>query len=108
MDLISVQELKPGSAAADRPGAPVHRLLLSDRQSGSLTGVREVISFDENQAVLDTEMGLLTVKGKDLHLSRLALDRGEAEMTGTVDSLTYSASTSYRRSGESLFARLFK
>ncbi len=92
----------------ERTGAAVHRIVLNNRQAGSLTGVRDVVSFDENQVVLDTDMGLLTVKGKDLHLSRLTLDKGEAEMDGTVDSLVYSSDEAYRRSGESLFARLFK
>ncbi len=92
----------------EKAGAAVHRIVLNNRQAGSLTGVRDVVSFDENQVVLDTDMGLLTVKGKDLHLSRLTLEKGEAEMDGTVDSLVYSSNEAYRRSGESLFARLFK
>lgn len=92
----------------EKAGAAVHRIVLNNRQAGSLTGVRDVVSFDENQVVLDTDMGLLTVKGKDLHLSRLTLEKGEAEMDGTVDSLVYSSNEAYHRSGESLFARLFK
>lgn len=92
----------------EKAGAACHRIILNNRQAGSLTGVRDVVSFDENQVILDTDMGLLTVKGKDLHLSRLTLEKGEAEMDGTVDSLVYSSNEAYRRSGESLFARLFK
>ena len=64
--------------------------------------------FDENQIVLDTDMGLLTVKGKGLHVSRLTLEKGEVDIEGMVDSLTYSSNDSYRKQGESLFARLFK
>ena len=41
----------------------------------ALTGVREVVSFDENQVVMDTDMGLLTIKGKDLHVSRLTVEK---------------------------------
>ena len=43
-----------------------HRLIFNDRRTGSLTGVQDVVSFDENQVVLDTNMGLLTIKGKEL------------------------------------------
>ena len=48
-----------------------HKLTLENRGAGTVTGIREVVSFDENQVVLDTDLGLLTVKGKDLHVSRL-------------------------------------
>ena len=53
-------------------------------------------------------MGLLTVKGKGLHVSRLTLEKGEVDIEGTVDSLVYSSNETYRKQGESLFARLFK
>ena len=52
----------------------LHRLVLSDRHTGSVTGVNDVVSFDENEIVLDTDMGLLTVRGKELHVKRLTLE----------------------------------
>ena len=85
-----------------------HRLMMQNRSSLSITGIRDVVSFDENQVVLDTDMGLLTMKGKDLHVSRLTLEKGEVDVDGTVDSLVYSSNESYRRSGESFFNRLFR
>ena len=85
-----------------------HRLDLINRGTGSVTGIQDVVAFDENQIVLDTDMGLLTVKGKGLHVSRLTLEKGEVDIEGTVDSLVYSSNETYRKQGESLFARLFK
>lgn len=85
-----------------------HRLTIENRSSGTITGIREVVSFDENQVVLDTDMGLLTLKGKDLHVSRLTLEKGEVDLNGTIDSLSYSSNETLRRSGESLLSRLFK
>ena len=79
-----------------------------NRGTGSVTGIQDVVAFDENQIVLDTDMGLLTVKGKGLHVSRLTLEKGEVDIEGTVDSLVYSSNETYRKQGESLFARLFK
>ena len=67
-----------------------------------------MVSFDENQVVLDTDMGLLTIKGKDMHVSRLTLEKGEVDVEGTIDSLVYTSNASYRKSGESMFSRLFK
>ena len=48
-----------------------HKIVLNNRNLGNLTGILDVISFDENSIVLDTDMGLLTIKGKDLHVNRL-------------------------------------
>ena len=85
-----------------------HRLILNDRNKGSLTGILDVISFDENTIVLDTDMGLLTIKGKDLHVSRLTLDKGEIDIEGRTDSLLYSSNEGIRKSGQPFLARLFK
>ena len=74
----------------------LHRLVLSDRHSGSVTGVNDVVSFDENEIVLDTEMGLLTIRGKELDLE------------GQIDSLNYSSNAALKRSGESFLSRLLK
>jgi sporulation protein YabP len=85
-----------------------HRLTIENRGSGTMTGIREVVSFDENQVVLDTDMGLLTLKGKGLHVSRLNLEKGEVDLDGNIDNLAYSSNEALRRSGESMFSRLFK
>ena len=89
-------------------GSRQHRLVLQNRSSGSITGICDVISFDENSVVLDTDMGLLTIKGKELHVSRLTLEKGELDIEGNVDSFSYSSNEALRRSGEFLFTRLFK
>ena len=51
---------------------------------------------------------MLTVKGQDLHVNRLTLEKGEVDITGTVDSLLYSDISSYGQKAESFFARLFQ
>ncbi|MDO5417801.1 MAG: sporulation protein YabP [Lachnospiraceae bacterium] len=85
-----------------------HRLMMEDRGKMSITGIADVISFDENQVVLDTDKGLLTIKGKDLCVSRLTLDKGEVDIDGQADSLVYSSNEAFRKAGESLLSRLFK
>ena len=85
-----------------------HKLTMVNRSSCTITGLQDVVSFGENQIVLDTDMGLLTMKGKDLHVSRLTLEKGEVDVDGTIDSLVYSSNEAYRRSGASLLSRLFK
>lgn len=85
-----------------------HHISLANRERLEITGVREVVSFDESQVILDTDMGLLSIKGKGLHVKRLMLEKGEADLDGMADSLVYSSNEAHRKSGESLFARLFK
>ena len=92
----------------EKTGMRPHRLMMQNRSSLSITGIRDVVSVDENQVILDTDMGLLTIKGKELHVSRLTLEKGEVDVDGTADSLVYSSNEAYRKSGESLFARLFR
>ena len=91
----------------ERTGIQDHACRLENRNAASLTGVREVVSFDENQVVMDTDMGLLTIKGKDLHVSRLTVEKGEMEVEGQIDSLAYSSNEAYRKAGQSILARLF-
>ena len=54
-----------------------HRLQLDRRQAATVTGVRDVISFDEKEILLETEYGRMTVKGEGLHVKRLTLENGE-------------------------------
>lgn len=92
----------------DKLGVRPHKIIMQNRSTCNITGILDVVSFDENQVVLDTDMGLLTIKGKEMHVSRLTLEKGEVDVEGTMESLIYSSNASYRKSGESLFTRLFK
>lgn len=85
-----------------------HKLMLSNRRTGTITGVADVISFDISEVLLETEQGMLMIKGADLHVNRLTLEKGEIDIEGRIDSLAYSEVTSYQKQGESLIGRLFK
>lgn len=82
-----------------------HGLSLQDRNKLSLSGVSDVANFDENQIIIITSMGTLTVRGSDLHVDQLNLDRGELKLTGNIDQLEYDDRHS---SGGGLFRRLFQ
>ena len=68
---------------------PTHRLTLTERQKLTMSGVREVVSFDEETVVLHTELGTLTVQGQELHLRTLSAEGGQVEVDGTVSALIY-------------------
>ncbi len=85
-----------------------HKMIIHNRSDGILTGVIDVISFDEDEILMETTQGMLSIKGKELHVRKLTLEKGEIELDGTMDSFTYSASGAHSRKGESVFKRLFK
>ncbi len=66
-----------------------HSLTLSERQKLTMTGVTEVVSFDENTAVLRTDLGTLVIQGRDLQLKTLSADGGNIAVDGTVTALSY-------------------
>ena len=66
-----------------------HSLTLKDRKVLTMTGVTEVVSFDENAVVLHTELGKLTVHGRDLQLKTLTLEGGQVAVEGAVAALIY-------------------
>ncbi len=88
--------------------AKAHKLILSNRRTGTITGVADVISFDISEVLLETEQGMLMIKGADLHVNRLTLEKGEIDIEGRIDSLAYSEVTSFQKQGESLIGRLFR
>lgn len=89
-------------------GQGVHKLVVNSRKAGLMTGIRDVIAFDMGEVLLETDLGMLMLKGKDMHVTRLNLEKGEVEVEGVIDSLTYSEVTNYSKKGESLIGRLFK
>ncbi|MDO4343987.1 MAG: sporulation protein YabP [Eubacteriales bacterium] len=85
-----------------------HKIAVIGRKSGTISGISDVLSFDENEIVLDTDMGLLTIRGKELHINRLSLELGEADMEGKVDSLVYSERGHRKKQEGSLLKRMFR
>lgn len=85
-----------------------HQLSLNDRKEAKITGIRDVRSFDDHEIILETDLGILMIRGTDLHMGRLTLEKGEVDITGRVDNLIYSELKGYTKSGESLIKRLFK
>ena len=66
-----------------------HKLTLQERKSLTMTGVAEVISFDESLVVLNTSLGVLTVQGEELKLKTLSLEGGQVAVDGQISALIY-------------------
>lgn len=85
-----------------------HKMIVANRSSCTLNGVTDMLSFDVNEILVETELGMLMIRGKDLHVNRLTLEKGEVDISGKIDSLQYSDMAKGNGQGESLFSRLFK
>ncbi|GKX30536.1 hypothetical protein SH1V18_30160 [Vallitalea longa] len=83
-----------------------HRLVINDRERVSITGVSDVISFDTDIVMVETEMGTLTIKGAELHVNRLNLEKEELELDGQIESLEYNDGARYGSKG-SFMSKLF-
>lgn len=85
-----------------------HKITLTNRKGGNFTGVVDVISFDITEILLETEQGMLNVKGKDLHVNRLNLEKGEVDIEGVIDALSYSQVPVSIKKPDNLFGKWFK
>lgn len=80
-----------------------HKLSLEGRQKLTLTGVTEVLSFDDTTVLLRTELGDLTVQGTQLQLKTLSLDGGQVAVDGHISLLQYAEP----KTGSTFLRRLF-
>ena len=85
-----------------------HKVLLVNRKTGAFSGVVDVLSFDVSEILLETELGMLLIKGHDLHVNSLSLEKGEIDVEGRIDALTYSDVKTAGKQTGTLLGRLFK
>lgn len=92
-----------------RRDADKHQVLMVNRQYVEITGVHNVESFDTRAFVLATSVGMMALRGENLHIKALHLESGLVSIEGAIGDLTYSeerVSAAGRARG--LFGRLLK
>lgn len=89
------------------PKPRVSNLILENREKLSISGVIDVESFNDECVIADTELGILVVKGIDLHINKLNIDSSELGIEGEILSMEYSDREN-RSKGGGFFARMFK
>ncbi len=82
-----------------------HSLSLDGRRRLLVSGVTDVESFNEQEVIMGTTMGTLTVHGEDIHMEKLSVDSGDVVVTGEIIALEYEDAPV---KGEGFFARLFR
>ncbi len=88
---------------AEQLSKSTHSLILDNKTNLSLTGVTDVVGFDDQTVSLMTDLGALIVKGSSLHINKLNLDTKDVCIDGNINSLQYLA-----QSNKSLKSKLFK
>lgn len=72
--------------------AVTHRVIMEDRSHAQITGVTDLLIFDENEIVVETTMGILAIHGLDLHICGLDLERGQVLLDGALQNVEYEDS----------------
>lgn len=75
---------------AKTPAKPQHNVIIENREKISISGVEDVESFDEESMIIHTQMGVITLRGADLHLGKFSVDTGELTIEGELDEIVYS------------------
>ncbi len=91
---------------ADKVGKG-HRLVMENREQIALTGVQKVQSFDPKEIVLETELGILSIKGEQLGIKLLNLEEGKIDLQGHVGALIYHRNTS-GGARQGIMSRIFR
>lgn len=86
----------------------IQNLVLENREKLSISGVLDVLSFDDQVVIVETELGLLTIKGDELHINKLSIDTSEVIVEGQIFNLAYSEEDIGKKSSGSLLGRIFK
>ena len=88
-------------------GNIIQNIFLENREKLNISGVIDVLSFDDQIVIVETELGLLTVKGEDLRINKLSIDTSEVIVEGEIYNLGYSEKE-YSKKETSFIGKLFK
>ena len=85
-----------------------HNINITGRKNINITGVKKIENFDENEFLLETNMGYLLIKGNNLEIIKLDTYQGDVSIKGKIDSLMYIDKDSKKQKNESVLSKLFK
>lgn len=84
----------------------MQNVILEIRKKLTLTGIKDVLSFDDEIIVLESELGLLNIKGRDLKVNKISVETGDVIIEGTIRMFEYSDKDIAPK--QSLVSRIFK
>ena len=84
-----------------------HNVTISDRKNIMISGVKKIESFDNEEFLMETNMGYVLVKGSELEIIKLDTYQGNVSIKGKFNSLIYMDSTK-KEKDEGMLSKLFK
>lgn len=85
----------------------IQNIILENREKLNISGVLDVLSFDDQIVILETELGLLTIKGENLKINKLNIDTSEVTLDGNISNLAYSDSDSIKKNASRFYWKNF-
>ena len=85
----------------------LQNIFLENREKLSISGVLDVFSFDDQIIIIETELGLLTIKGENLKITKLSLDTSDFIVEGFINNIFYSNNDNVKKN-QNLFSKIFK
>ena len=86
----------------------VQNLILENRKKLSVSGVNDVLSFDDQVVMIESELGLLRVKGENLRINKLSIDTSEVIVEGEISFLSYSDKELEKQKSGGFMSKIFK
>ncbi len=83
-------------------------IVLENRERLNITGIVDVFSFDDQIIIVETELGLLTIKGENLKINKLSIDTSDFIVDGHISSLSYSNSDMSNKKDKNILSKIFK
>ena len=84
-----------------------HSVVLNERKNINITGVKKIENFDNEEFLMETNMGYIVIKGEELEIVKLDTYQGNVMIKGKVNSLTYADSANKKNKEDGLFNKLF-
>lgn len=85
-----------------------HNITINDREDIKITGILDVLSFDEELVICQSDIGVLILKGTNLHINKLDLDNGILDIVGYITSINYEENHQLSKNHQSFFSKVFK
>ena len=100
--MINAEERKIQNSAG-----VIQNLILENRGKLSISGVLDVLSFDDQIVIVQTDLGMLTIKGENLRINKLSIDTSEVIVEGEINNLAYSEKE-LEKKNSSFLGKIFK
>lgn len=85
----------------------IQNVILENREKLNVSGVLDVLSFDDELVIVETELGLLTIKGENIRINKLSTETEEVTIEGNICNLAYSDKSLDKKEG-TLLSKIFK